>query len=208
MNGYYKAIRPDGSSFHDPAFRWLRRDGKPYVRAVTHPGASGNHSTATLGTDATHYLSVSTSPADCTGMRWPCRLLAVEPVGEVWTPHLGDLPNKRAALAWRVVGELPAHEAFGPNGEAVVALIDRASRLTRQEAEGLAAARVAAWVAATTGAWDAAWAAAWAAAAAARAAAWDAARVAARALVVRDLISPEQFDILYGPWASVIGDSS
>jgi hypothetical protein len=33
----------------------------------------------------------------------------------------------------------------------------------------------------------------------------DAARYAAWALMVKDLITPEQFDLLYGPWASVMG---
>jgi hypothetical protein len=38
-----------------------------------------------------------------------------------------------------------------------------------------------------------------------RDAAWDAAWVAATALVVRDLITLEHFDTLYGPWRDVIG---
>ena len=45
-------------------------------------------------------------------------------------------------------------------------------------------------------------------AAAAGFAAWYAASAAwpaALALVVRDLITPEQFDLLYGTWASVMG---
>ena len=29
---------------------------------------------------------------------------------------------------------------------------------------------------------------------------------AAIALVVKDLITPDQFDTLYGPWASVVGE--
>lgn len=31
--------------------------------------------------DPSGWLSVATVPTDCTGMRWPCRLLEVEPVG-------------------------------------------------------------------------------------------------------------------------------
>jgi hypothetical protein len=76
--------------------------------------------------------------------------------------------------------------ALGPNGEAAVAHIERCKTITADEAARLCAARNAAWNAA----WDAA-----------RDAAWD----AAAALVVRDLITPEQFDLLYGPWASVFG---
>ena len=96
-------------------------------------------------------------------------------------------PNKRAVSALRVVKELPAHMALGPHGEAVAALIERAEAIAPEDAKRLAAA----WA-------DAAAAAAWEAAAAAGAAA------AAWALVVRDLTTPEQFDILYGPWASVM----
>jgi hypothetical protein len=38
-----------------------------------------------------------------------------------------------------------------------------------------------------------------------RAAARAAAESAAWALIVRDLITPDQFDTLYGPWQEVIG---
>ncbi|WP_336649224.1 hypothetical protein, partial [Microbacterium sp. MMO-23] len=70
----------------------------------------------------------STSPTDCTGFSWrvngkDSRLLVVEPVGDVWTPHAGDLPNKRAATAVRVVGELPITAALGPNGDQVAAFL-------------------------------------------------------------------------------------
>ena len=197
MTTYYKAVRTDGTSFHDPSFRWLRRDGKPYARPVRHPAEGG------LG-----YLSVSVAEADCTGFTWRCRLLTVEPVDgyEVWTPKPKHLPNKRASLAWQVTGEVEAWRAFGPQGEAVAALIDRAGRLTEEEGKELAAA----WAArdAACDAWDAACDARAAAWDAARDAACDAAWGAASALVVRDLISPERFDALYGPWASVIGDPS
>ena len=40
----------------------------------------------------------------------------------------------------RVIGELPAREVFGPHGAAVVALIERAGRLTAREAKRLDAA--------------------------------------------------------------------
>ena len=79
------------------------------------------------------------------------------------------------------------------------------------------AARDAAWAAAQDAAryaaWDAAWYAAWDAA---RVAAWDAARDAARvaardaalATLVRDLITPKQYDLLMAPWRTVIGDQA
>ena len=150
MTTYFKAVRLNGASFHDPSFKWATEVG-----GVTyHPthGKSGNTSTAA------GYLSVSTTATDCTGMRWPCRLLEVEPVGEVFTPAPAGLPNKRAGLVFRTVRELPAHEVFGPSGEYVVALIERCSRLTVEDGERLHAARDAAWDAAWAAALDAAWA--------------------------------------------------
>ena len=226
---YYKALRPDGSSFHDPTFRWVPEAG-PIIpgHVVTHPSPHDN--------DPSGWLSVSTIPTDCTGMQWPCRLLEVAPVDgrPVTAPLRGTLPNKRAASAWRVVGELPAIDTLGPQGVEVAAIIERASRLTPDEVRRLDAAWYAAWYAARGAARYAAWDAAWDAAGdaawyAARDAAWDAARdaagaaawdaakdaagyaagyaarAAARALTVRDLISTERYDILTRPWASVIG---
>ena len=214
MTTFYKATRPDGTDFHTGLVDYgaALASGEP----VTHPGdvrsATG---------DAATYLSVSTSAADCTGFQWPCRLFAVEPV-DPWTPHATDLPNKRACLSLRVVEELPAWQVFGPNGERVAAIVDRASRLTADEVDRLdaawdaardaagAAARAAARAAAWAAAWDAALAAAWDAARdAARDAAWAAARAAARASIaetVRDLITPEQYELLAGPWNTVIAD--
>ena len=72
---------------------------------------------------------------------------------------------------------------------AVAALIERAATITPEQAERLRAARGAAR--------GAAWLAA-------RGAAWGATATVAAALVVRDLISDEQFQVLYGPWASVM----
>ena len=221
---YYKAIRPDGTDWFTGKFRWLPEDGiiPEGGRLVKHPnpGPVG-------GGNAVGYLSVATAPTDCTGMAWPTRLLRVEPVGEVWTPRPYGLPNKRAAQAWWVIEERPAHEALGPQGREVAALIETARGLTpaRKAALDTArdAAREATWDAAWEATWDAAWDAAWnAARAAARKAvldtawnaAWKAAREAARdaardtflAVLVRDLIAPKQYDLLTGPWRTVMGD--
>jgi hypothetical protein len=187
----YKAVRPDGGSFYDPSFRWLTKAGNLPRRPVTHPATGG------LG-----YLSASTSPADCTGLRWPCRLLTVEPVGDLFAPDLTTLPNKRAARSFRVTGEVESWRALGPNGELVAAIIDKARTVTPQQAAGLVAAGDAARVAAR----DAAGVAAGdAARAAAGDAAWAAAGDAAWAAVVRDLITPEQHRLLAGPWEQVMG---
>ena len=86
-----------------------------------------------------------------------------------------------------------------------VALIDRARCLTSDKLDSLAAA----WYAARYDAWHAAWYAArdaaWYAGSAAWASAGKVARAAARALVVRDLITTDQYDTLTRTWREVIG---
>ena len=199
---YYKAVRPDGTSFHDRSFRWLPESGPVEGHTVTHPTAS------TVGEHASSYLSVSVTPTDCTGMRWPCRLFEVMPAGEVVTPEPDSFPNKRAAVAWQIVRELPATDALGPQGVQVAALIERADRLTDVEARRL----FDAWYAAMGAEWHPAKTAAFAVDAARTTAentVWAAAHVAAggpaAALVVRDLISVEHYDALTGPWRTIIG---
>ena len=215
---FYKAIRPNGESFHDPYFRWLPegwQSGDPipadWVVEHPNPGAKIGRS----GARASEYLSIATVPTDCTGFEWPCVLLEVEAVGQAYLDD--EYPNKRRVRAAKVLRELPAHEVFGPQGVEVAAILDRTRRLTAKEAERLAAgARDAtAWDATRGAAWDAAWdatrGAAWNAA-------WDATRKAARgaagavswdaaaATLARDLITPEQYDLLMAPWLAVVGD--
>lgn len=199
---YYKAVRPDGTSFHDRSFRWLPESGPVEGHTVTHPTAS------TVGEHASSYLSVSVTPTDCTGTRWPCRLFEVMPAVEVVTPEPDSLPNKRAAVAWQIVRELPATDALGPQGVQVAALIERADRLTDVEARRL----FDAWDAAMGAGWHPAKTAAFAvddARTTAEDTVWAAAHVAAGdaglALVVRDLISVEHYDALTGPWRTIIG---
>ena len=110
---------------------------------------------------------------------------------------------------------------FGPNTPEIRQLIKKLKTITPEQAMELAAAYDTAWNAARSAAYDAArdaaWYAAWNAARsaawnAARSAAWKAARPAARsaaydatlALLVKDLISEDDFNILYGPWAAVM----
>ena len=207
MTTYYKAVRPDGTDFFSGKVRWLPPAGEPLPEGgliVRHPTAT----TPNFGDDAADYLSVSTVPTDCTGMRWPCRLARLEAVDTaVWTPDATALPNKRAAVAWRVVAEVDAWQALGPQGREVAAIIDRVRMLTTDELDRLAAARGAAWDAAWYAAWDAARGAAWGAVRdAVRDAARDAAWYAALATLVRDLITPKQYDLLMAPWRTVIGD--
>ena len=216
---YYKAIRPDGTDFYTGTVQWAPESGDIPAEGivVTHPTSTewGNyHST---------HLCASTSPTDCTGFEWPCRLLEVEPVAEVHE-HEGC---KVSALSWRVLRELPAMQALGPQGAAVAALIDGLRRLDAEVLARLAdawlaardaawlAARDAAWLAARDATWDAVRDAAWLAARdatwdAVRVAAWDAARVAAWdaavALVIWDLIAPAQRTALTAPIRTALPD--
>ena len=226
MPSYYKATRPDGTDWRTGTVDYAAalRSGEP----LTHPGPL-------VVDDPSTYLSVSTVPTDCTGMEWPCRLFVVEP--NRCRPHRSKRwPHKRCLRSLRVVEERPAHEALGPQGEEVAAIIERARRLTYEETGALDAAWAAAWDAAWAAAWaaagaaaraaaraaagTAAWAAAWDAARdaagaaawdAAWAAAWDAARDAAGATLTRDLIGKHGYtqvhhDLLMGPWREVIED--
>ena len=190
MTTYYKAVRHDYGSFHDPSFKY-----GPVGTVVKHPNYKPDTD------DAAHHISVATVPTDCTGFQWrvggeDSRLLVVEPIGRAFTPG-GVYANKRAVRGVRVVDELPISAAFGPNGDQVVQFLESLDGLTAKQWDATryatrsaagAAARDAAWVAAGVAAWDAA-----------RYAAWVAAGVAACALVVRDLITPEQFDVLVAP---------
>ena len=207
MSSYYKATRPDGTDF--------------YTGTVDYGAALASGDTIRLDSDETEFpgpgwLHLATVPTECDGMTWPCRLFEVEPVGEF---HRGEgHPHKIGCREVRVLRELPAHEAFGPQGEQVAALIERARCLTAAEIKRLhaawyaaraaarAAARYAAWDAAWDAARDAAWDAAWDAAGdAAGYAAGDAAGYAAWSLVARDLISTDAYDTLTRPWGEVIG---
>jgi hypothetical protein len=235
---YYKATRPDATSFYDGKTKW--RVG----RVVRHSAPDLSLGLCSVG--VLHFSDVSGEVL--MGGSWPCRLFEVEPRG----PVIGPEDHKYGTTALEVVAEFPAWQALGPNGEEVAALIDRARMLTKEEIKRLYAARYAvtdvardvardaaryaAWAAAWDGyaaryaaayvardaaryaawlaAWDAAgyaaWAAAWDAAEnAAWVAVWDVARdaagYAAGALVVKDLISSEQFELLYGSWGKVIG---
>lgn len=205
---YYKATRPDGTDFHAGTIDYARALETGEV--IRHPAKK------MIRDEPWTYLSVSVHPANCTGMGWPCRLFRVEPVGRTLKAQFSE--SKRSCSALRVVEELPAHMALGPQGEEVAALIERCRSLTTEEGRRLDAAwdarnaacdaawnaRNAAWGAARNAARDAAWSACDAAWNAAWAAAWNAAWEAALALLTRDLISTEHFDLLYGPWREVM----
>lgn len=221
---FFKAVRPDGTDFHTGTVPWLPPDGAPIPEGgwlVEHPkpGPIGAGS-------ARGYLSSVSVETDCTGFQWPARLLLVEPVGAMWTPHPNEFPRKRAAHAWRVVRELPAWLLFGPQGREVAAIIDRAEHLTVGEIEDLATAwcaarnavqvaargfardvaRFAALVASRGGALNVARGGALGGALnAAQGGALGTARDAVLGWLVKDFISDEEFRTLVGPWEQVMG---
>jgi hypothetical protein len=93
----------------------------------------------------------------------------------------GDASSRHVAnRPWFAAQDAVGYVA-GPASGYAIAAQDAARFAARNAARNAIAAQDAAWPAAS--------------------AAWP----AALALVVRDLITPEQFDRLYGPWASVMG---
>ena len=213
MTVFYKATRPDGTDFYTGTVDYAAAltSGKPLPELpgdVAFPGPGWYH--------------LATVPTECVGMGWPCRLFEVQPVGSVHTDT--GHPHKIGTTSVRVLREVDAHLALGPQGEQVAALIGRCRSLTGDELDRLYAAWVAALVSARVAvriaAWDAARIAvriaaqdtAWVAA---RDAAQDAGRVAvqdaALGLLCRDLIGQhpgwdqDAYDRLTGPWRDVIG---
>jgi hypothetical protein len=131
---FYKATRPDGTSFYDGTTKWQ------VGHIVRHPAPD-----LSLGLCSAGVLHISDAPGETlVGGYWPCRLFEVEP--RSW-PLLdnGAGSHKYGCTEVKVVRELPAWQALGPNGEAVAALIKRCRTLTKGEAKQLSAAWGAAW---------------------------------------------------------------
>lgn len=213
MKTYYKATRPDGKDFYSGTIDYAAHleSGKPLKRITS---SDGKYECCS----STVYHASDVPSETLIGGRWPCRLFGV--TGRPVTQE----GHKFGFRSLRVVHEIPAWRALGPNGEKVSALIERIQILTSDEINQFnsawRAARHAAWGvarhaarhAARDAAWDAARDAAWDAGhrRVGRGAAWDAAWGAAAALTVGDLVgtafTQEHFDLLYGPWREVIGD--
>ena len=212
---YWKATQPDGTDFHTGTV-----DYAAALESGEHlPALSGKGSFPGLG-----WYHLATVPTECVGMSWPCRLFEVEPVGDVLMASAH--PHKIGATAVRVLAEVDAHVALGPQGVQVAAFIERCATLTADEVSRLNAARGTARGVATrdatrgiargtarVAAWDAALYAA--TPGVALDTAWDAARDvalgAAWGLLLRDLIGQRPgwdqgaYDLLTGPWRQVIG---
>lgn len=214
MDTFYKAVGMDGTDFRTGEVDYASISGTGEWLPELPGGACCTNRVYHASTSATGTLI---------GGSWPCRLFLVE--GE----PVSEEDNKRGFRTLRVLEELPAWQALGPQGELVVDLIEKAKTVTQPQVMALRAAwnvtRNTAWNAALDAAWHAAWdsarIAAWDAAGyAARGTIWTGGRsadgydiwgiagsiagCAARALMVKDLINEEDFTLLYGPWASVM----
>ena len=219
---YYKAVRPDGTDFATGTTRPVVGEWMPRIKGRLKLCKRGYHvsdvpaETLIGGSWPCRLFEVEIAE-DVS----PKHIAGHKRVVHTYRP-LRELP------AWQALG--PNGEAVAALIERARSLTaDEIQRL----GAAWDAARVAAGSAAWDAAWDAARVAAWdaargaagsAAGSAARVAAGSAARGAARGaaldaargaaggaaggaavgLVVRDLITPEQFGILYGQWASVI----
>jgi hypothetical protein len=208
---YYKAVRPDLRDFTTGETRLILGEWMPDIQGPLLICARGYH-VSTVKTET--LISGNERPV------WPARLFAVE------ARDFGNAEGYQCKMVCRsycAIEELPAWQAFGPNGEEVVRFIESCRHITVAQVSSLRAGapphadtvRVTAYnvarKAALTGV-----------RLAARLAAEDtlwamlcqkeggltpltAAEDAVLGLLVRDLITPEQFDILANPWVSVVG---
>lgn len=173
MKTYYKATRPDGTDFYSGTVDYAAAVGG----RVTCPTGKIRNKYACCTPDVLHASDVPTETLIAgSGGSWPCRLF------EVTGRPVAEAGHKYGFRSLRVLREVEAWQALGPQGREVAALVERARRLTPGEAERLAAAWDAAWDAAGTAAWD-----------------------AAGALVVRDHLDTHHYNILTLPWATTIG---
>jgi hypothetical protein len=145
MGRYYKATNMYGKDFYSNTVQFTVGESVPPLPEVIDPRCCSS--------DVYH---ASTHPeSTLIGGAWPCRLFEVE--GE----PVADEDHKRGFYTFKVVREIEAWRALGPNGRELVALIERCQRLTADEAGSLAAARAtvpdSAWDAAWNVVWDTAW---------------------------------------------------
>ena len=176
---YYKATRMDGTDFHT---------GKIDYTRVPLPEMSGQGEFPGAG-----WLHLATTPTECVGASWPCRLFEIEPAGDAQVYQNKSHPHKIGTTKAFVTCEIESWKFFGPQGKEVVALIERAKKLSAEDVKKLSAAYWAAdWAAYSAAYWAAYSAAYWAAG-------------SALALVVRDKITAAQYDILTIPWRTAIG---
>lgn len=129
MGIFYKAVQQNGRDFYSGRVDYASLCGTgetlPVLpKVIGHYGFDGPQ----CCTGDVYHASVAKADT-LIGGSWPCRLFEVEgePVAEEGT--------KRGFYALKVVRELPAHEALGPNGVALLALFAEIESLTWEQAE-------------------------------------------------------------------------
>jgi hypothetical protein len=201
MKTYYKATKLDGTDFYSGTV--------DYAGALASGRSVKRKPKTEFGFEccsSTVYHAADTPSETLVGCSWPCRLF------EVTGRPVAQEGHKYGFRSLRVVQEIPAWQALGPNGQEVAALIEEIESWSQAHRDAARdAAKYAAWYAAYRAAEFAAWDAAESAArGAALGGAEDAVRDAAglaglaagraaTALVTKDLITPEQFDVLFAP---------
>ena len=204
---YFKAVQPDGFSFRGSP-------KKEYVVGETTEAEGDGNKLCDAG-----LLHVSDTPSETLFGRWPARLFEVR--GEIiagFDKAQQPDAHKGGAKRLEVVRELPAWMALGPNGRVVAAFLAALRTLNETEwgnsrflthtrlwpyacgassdaawasarSHARDAARDAIWPLPVNVSWESAWAAAW---------------TASQALVVADLITPEQLATLYAPFEQAL----
>jgi len=193
---YYKATRPNGKDFWSGKINYGRALKTGEI--VRHP--IGN---ALLVDLASTYLSVSTEPANCTGLGWPCNLYRAQPVGRFYKSP--DFSNKRCCSALRVIEQLPSWQAFGPNGQEVVEFINLVKKLNVDYRPPNTPARLAGHVKDLIATQAAYYAACVAIDAKNRP---DIVQHVVLALIKRDRLPPEKFQTIAGPWLNALRGKS
>jgi hypothetical protein len=226
---YYKATRADGKDFHTGTIDYAAalRDGTVLIHTPhAHTTARLKYAAVKYGdnealirkSDAGFYFSIATTPTDCTGMEYPHRLFEVEPVDEPWVPNPTDLPNKRACRRLRVLREIDASQALGPQHQQIKDFWAQTRALTLRENRALADAYGKVFMNDSYGGASDRMhrqvrksgrnAAADLAASEAEnhvRGSWGLVGHVARALTVRDLLDPEDYRRITQPWREVMG---
>lgn len=137
---------------------------------------------------------------------WPARLYLVETRDVVE----GSVRTK-VCRSYRAIEELPAWEALGPNGQDVITFLESYESRTPGQVRALESEYYAeSNRERLTPAWDAAF---YASLQSSRAAAWSVvtrlvygdSACPATALVVRDILTSKQFEVLTEPWVRIVG---
>ena len=188
MRRFYKVVTPDLASFHDPTFVYE-------IGKTKRPGTAKRDWYQIQTADVLH--ASATAPGAARWGDWPYRLVAAEgnPVCEE--------DGKYGFRQLKIVEELDVALCFGPNGHAVVDVLETLGAATPGQMQQLAAA----WAASGDAAWDASRAAS---RAAARAAARDASGDTSMAALVADLVGryglkQHHIETLMAPYIEVFG---